>query len=198
MRAIIIYPSQAGCTEEIAKRIFQRMEEEGTPVDLYNVVEERADEIAIDSYDAVVLGSPSHYGHYDARIEWCIREYRDFLSEVPTGFFSVSHETTRRPNGGFLPRLHWQPSIEQTFPGANDHPRYSLKQRIIHWIAEKPGEESEPECDRESVDWDSVDQFAERFIRFVHNCKQPKGKPYEFTAWLTHPRHEYAVTAKRI
>lgn len=207
MRALIIYPSQGGQTEHIARRIATRMTEEGARVDLYNIADEPADEIAVDAYDAVILGSPSHYGHHDARIEWCIREYRQFLSEVPTAFFSVSHQAAGRHNGDghdvcrcaddFVARLRWQPSMTRTFPGVKRYDHGGLWQRLMHWTREKPGEESEVRGNEDSIDWYAVDDFAQRFTRFIFSCKQPPETRPRFSAWLAHPKHEFAVVASR-
>jgi menaquinone-dependent protoporphyrinogen oxidase len=206
MRLLIIYASQEGPTKQIARRIAHQMVDEGMPTDLYNVLEEPADEIAIDSYDAVMLGSPLYDGHFDARIEWCVREYRRFLSEVPTAVFSVSHRMVGVDDDvededicgtdNFETRLHWQPSMKQTFSGVERYSRYTLlKRRLMDWIAES--EETDDERDCEAMDWDSVDEFASRFARFIRSCKQPAEKRPGFAGWVSHPKREYSVSSTR-
>jgi menaquinone-dependent protoporphyrinogen IX oxidase len=205
---LIIYASQAGPTKQIAQRIAARMADEDVPTDLYNVVAEPADEIAIDLYDAVMLGSPLHDAHLDARIEWCIREYRRFLSEVPTAFFSVIHRMVDVDDDGqcedicgadiFETRLHWHPSMKYSFSGVERYSRYArLKRRLMHWIAEKPGEETEDERDGEATDWNSVDEFANRFARFIRSCKQPPEKRPGSAGWVSQPKREYSVLSMR-
>jgi menaquinone-dependent protoporphyrinogen IX oxidase len=207
MRALIIYPSHGGQMEQTVKRIASRMVEEGAAVDLYNVAEEPADEIAVEAYDAVIIGSPSHDGHYDARIKWCIGEYRRFLSEVPTAFFSVAHSTANGYIDGrrdktpgaddFLAGLHWQPSMKRTFLGGKRDDRVSLRQRLMHWLTEKPGEESEISGDGDSMDREAVDEFAQRFVRFIFSCKQPPETRPRFTGWGARPKRKYSVLPER-
>ncbi|MCA9212684.1 MAG: hypothetical protein KDB27_06455 [Planctomycetales bacterium] len=201
MRVLIIYASIGGRAETIAKRISAQMSADGVSNDLYNVVQESADEIAIDAYDAVMLGSPAHNGHYDPRIEWCIRHYRQFLSEVPTAFFSVRDLSLgKHPGGDKEPpltadietRLYWQPSMKQTFSCA---PRYSrfrlLNSRLMHWLTDAPTEETK--CNDEPNASGTVDDFASRFTRFVHSCKQPlETRP----AW-SNAKREYSVLPTR-
>ena len=90
MRAIILYATCEGQTQRIAERIAEAMGRQGVPTDTFDVTKHDVTELAVESYDAVILGSSLHYAEHDTRIAWCIGEHRRLLSEVPTAFFSIS------------------------------------------------------------------------------------------------------------
>lgn len=206
MRVLIIYASIGGRARAIAQGMSAQMSAEGVPNDLYNVVEQSADEITIDAYDAVMLGSPVHNGHYDPRIEWCIGHYKQFLSEVPTAFFSIRDLILGRHNDGdkersvtadIETRLHWQPSMKQAFSSAPRYSRFGLfNSRLMHWLTGTPTEEAEAKCNDDPNTLGAVNDFASRFTRFVRSCKQPPETRPQFSAWSS-PRREYSVVPTR-
>ncbi len=200
MRTLIIYASHQGHTDRIARRISDRIVARGIPNDLVNVVEQPADRIVFDAYDAVVLGSAVHKGHCDSVIRSCIEKNRSFLCEVPTAFFSVSsgkHHKDRVEAGGladeFLDELRWKPSTKVSFGGALRYSRFrSLEQKLMRWILKESGTETDLHDDLESTDWDIVDDFVAQFANVVDCCKQPKPNRPTFSFPIKRTR-EYAV-----
>lgn len=203
MRALIVIASHEGQTEQIATRMSKVLADNHVPTDIYDVVKMPADEIQIDAYDAVVIGSPLHFGHHDPRITFCVKQYSEFLSEVPTAFFSVSLgivsecQTARREAKGladeFLREVDWKPSMRECFAGALMYSKYgSLKQHLMHWIVKKPGEETKVDRNYEYTDWNKVEEFASRFASFVHSCKRPKPSGPRHR-WSMQPTRQYRV-----
>ena len=177
MRALIIYASSEGQTEKIAQYLSEKLGENGIPADTYNVVTHSADEIAIDSYDTVLIGSPLHYAEYDSRIEWCIRDNVEILNKLPTGFFSISlgirsqhaadqHEVVKLTED-FLNELGFEPDVTTYFAGALQYSKYGwIKKRIMRWIANKSGEnDKDYSTDHEYTNWAEVDRFARDFAQ---------------------------------
>jgi NAD(P)H dehydrogenase (quinone) len=60
-KGIVIYFSRSGNTKEMAEIIAQSMNEAGLPTDCLSVEKVKADDLL--KYDAIVIGSPTYYGH---------------------------------------------------------------------------------------------------------------------------------------
>lgn len=195
MRVLIVYATSEGQTERIANQIAETLVRRGFPCDRYNVCRDRADEIAVDAYDAVVVGSSIHYGRHDPRIEWLVREYRRTLRRIPSAFFSVSlamaseneedRHAAMRIADAFLEEMLWQPSLRAYFSGRLAYSQYGWwKARLMHRIAAKSGAETSMDRDYEYTDWSKVDRFARRFAELLrvqksrpHAIVVPEAKP---------------------
>lgn len=192
MRAIVIYATSEGQTERIAKRFAIVMQRCGIPTDTFNVTRSKLTELAVESYDAVVLGSSLHYGVHDPRIACCIRQHQHRLATIPTAFFSVSlgivsqHAKDRAEAESladeFLREEGFLPTRRACFAGALRYSKYGwLKKRLMRRIAEKSGSETEMTRDYEYTDWHSVDAFATDFASLVQDC-QPLRSDRQFTS----------------
>jgi len=60
-RAIVIYYTRTGNTKEMAQIITRAMTEENLQVECKSVSDVKAEELL--DYDAIVIGSPTYYGH---------------------------------------------------------------------------------------------------------------------------------------
>ncbi|QDT02123.1 Protoporphyrinogen IX dehydrogenase [menaquinone] [Rubripirellula lacrimiformis] len=183
MRAIIIYATCEGQTERIAHRIAKTLTQHGVPTDTFDVARNDVYPLAVESYDAVVLGSSLHFAEHDPRIAWCIGENRQRLTEIPTAFFSVSlgivseHYKDRAEvqmlADQFLQEAEFEPSLRACFAGSLRYSKYGwFKKRLMHWIADKSGRQTEMDRDYEFTNWDAVDTFAADFATIVHNTRQ--------------------------
>lgn len=189
MRALVLHASHEGQTHHIADHVVDRLRKTGLPADEYNIVDRPPQRIAVDSYDAVMIGSPLHFGRHDERIASCIRQYRQHLAKVPTAFFSVSlgiasvHEKDRleaiRLADQFLSDLNWEPTLAADFAGAlrNSHYGFFTK-RLMNWIAKKSGHRTDPNLDYEYTDWDAVETFSDAFAVLARNSVVPSMKHY--------------------
>ncbi|TWU50583.1 Protoporphyrinogen IX dehydrogenase [menaquinone] [Rubripirellula tenax] len=205
MRAIVIYATCEGQTEQIAQRIAKGMTAGGVPTDTFDVTRHDITELAVESYEAVVLGSSLHYAQHDPRIAWCIRQHRDLLADIPAAFFSVSlgivskrfkdRAEARRLADEFLQEENFTPSRRACFAGALRYSRYGwLKKRLMHWIAEKSWRPTELNRDYEFTNWDNVDDFASEFAKFIHSCRR-EPTPQPRFAFTRKPQREYSVHA---
>ena len=183
MRTLVIYATDEGQTEKIAIRIAQRLAEKGLPTDRHNIAVDPEDPIALDAYDAVVVGSPVHYSHYDAQLAACIKQYREALIEIPSAFFSVSlgilsdevseKEEVVRIADAYLSETGWKPFLKVHFGGAVVYSKYSwLKRKLMQFVVRKGGGPSDTRYDYEFTDWKRVDEFVDGFVEFVESCKQ--------------------------
>ena len=60
-KGIVIYYSRSGNTKEMARIIAESMNDAGLPTDCKSVDKVKADDLL--AYDAIVVGSPTYYGH---------------------------------------------------------------------------------------------------------------------------------------
>ena len=189
MRAIVIYATQDGQTDRIGHEITDRMIQGGLPTDHFNVTEHPTDRVAIDWYDAVVLGSPVHWGQLDPKIGLYLDRYQRFLKFVPAAFFTVSlqiaseqiadQNESRGLLNSFLNDHRFKPDMTACFAGALKFSRYGwLKKHMMHWVADQSNHLSrartptdlDRDCDQadcEYTNWDYVDQFADQFVSLV-------------------------------
>lgn len=206
IRALIVYATGEGQTDQIAKRMAKTMTATGVPTDLFNVADRESNEVALDAYDAIVFGSSVHFAKYDPRIGDCIAQYRTYLREIPTAFFSVSlgmASTDQRDRQEailqaeqFAQRLKWKPSMTECFAGAIRYSRYGvIKRRIVHWVADSWGAKTDFDRDYEYTDWSAVETFANRFTRFIRDCRQPRSTESRFR-WSPQTYHACSVRPK--
>lgn len=185
MRAVVIYSTCEGQTQRIAQRIAETMTGNGVPSDTFDVTRHDVSELAVESYQAVVLGSSLHCGEHDPRIAWCMRQHAEWLRRVPTAFFSISlgiissncrdRKKAEWLAGEFLRQNGFNPSRRACFAGALRYSKYGwLKKQMMHSIAERSGSPTQTDRDYEYTDWDAVRVFASEFARLVHSCKQPE------------------------
>lgn len=66
-KAIVIYYSRSGNTKEMAQIIANAIKEADMQVDCKSISDVKAEELM--SYDAIVIGSPTYYGHMAAPIK---------------------------------------------------------------------------------------------------------------------------------
>lgn len=60
-KAIVIYHSRSGNTRKMGETIAEAMNEAGLPTECKPITEVKADDLL--AYDAIVVGSPTYYGH---------------------------------------------------------------------------------------------------------------------------------------
>ncbi|QEF98967.1 Protoporphyrinogen IX dehydrogenase [menaquinone] [Stieleria maiorica] len=207
MRTLILFATDEGQTEKIAVRISERLAEQGFASDRHNIAVDPETPIALDAYDAVIVGSPIHYSHYDARLADYLKQFRDVLHEMPSAFFSVSlgilsdaeteREEVRKITDAYLSETDWNPLLKIHFAGALSYSRYNwLKRKLMQIIARKAGSPTDTRFDYEFTNWVQVDQFVDQFVEFVNRCKQSDELYQQRTIYST-PTRRYSVAHLR-
>ena len=185
MRALVLYATGEGQTEKIARRIAERLSERNVPVDLHDVADESVTAVALDAYDAIIVGSSIHYSHYDPNLADCLTQFRTALTEIPSAFFSVSlgilsdesseRDEVKKITDAYLDETGWTPEIRKDFAGALAYSKYGwLKRHMMHWIVSRAGTRTDVHYDYEFTDWPQVDQFVDEFLEFVESCREPE------------------------
>jgi menaquinone-dependent protoporphyrinogen oxidase len=82
---LVLYGTGEGQTAKVASQIAETLDGRGhdaTSIDIEN----RPDEFALASFDAVLIGSSIHVGAHDKQIREFVSANRDELQRLPTGF----------------------------------------------------------------------------------------------------------------
>ena len=79
-KGIVIYYSKSGNTKEMAELIAKAMNDGGLATNCKTVEKVKADELL--EYDAIVIGSPTYYGHMAAQIKGLIDESVKFHGKL--------------------------------------------------------------------------------------------------------------------
>lgn len=207
MRNLIVFASHEGQTEQIAERIQRRLREHSIPSDVLDVVQHPATEIHVESYDAVLIGSPMHYGRHDPRIRFFIEHNLASLHGIPTAFFSVSlasaskkrkdRVVAKRLANEFLQSTHWAPSMMDCFAGALKYSKYGwLKRQVMHRIALKAGAETSFAEDYDYTDWQRVNEFADRFATLIRTRRRSPERRARFSELRT-PVRDHSLRRSR-
>jgi menaquinone-dependent protoporphyrinogen oxidase len=149
-RVLIAYACYFGRTRAIAEELAARLRARGHEVELANAREGRLP--PPQDYDAVILGSRFERSHHARDIEAYVREYRDVLDQMPTGFFSVSLAAAvpfARPDpGGHIAQLvhdcAWLPDHTASFGRIGTPQAWKLADLVAISLAEAPADELSP------------------------------------------------------
>ncbi len=79
-KAIVVYYSRGGNTKEMAEIIAKAMKDADLPTDCKSVDKVKADDLL--AYDAIVIGSPTYYGHMAGPIKELFDETVSFHGKL--------------------------------------------------------------------------------------------------------------------
>src|SRR6266536_374819 len=95
IRVLIPYGTSEGQTARIAEYLADVIRDQG--YEAYPVDIKRSGALALDGYDAVIVGASIHMGKHQNYVRAFVRQNRDTLERLPSAFFSVSlaaHDNT--------------------------------------------------------------------------------------------------------
>lgn len=174
MRIAIIYATTEGQTLKIARRTAELCQAAGHEVELLNAVAVPADFIMA-PYDAAVLLSSVHVGHYQAAMSTFLNDYKDDLTAIPNAFISVSLSAAstdqddvdglREVTDDFYKQTGFTPLYEHLAAGAFRFTRYDFFKRwAMKLIAAQKGIDADTSKDLELTDWPALDAFVKEFL----------------------------------
>ncbi|MEJ2552431.1 MAG: flavodoxin domain-containing protein [Gammaproteobacteria bacterium] len=177
MHVLIVYGSKEGQTAKIAERIAQIIRKQGLQASTYSTKEIQTG-FAIDGFDAAIVGGSIHMGSYPAYLRKFVTIHRDWLSDVPSAFFTVcmaiqsqnADERAEARNYGvrFTNSTRWRPTLSETFAGAVKYTQYNFITRfIMKMITKREGGSTDTRRDHEYTDWDAVARFTSRFLEEI-------------------------------
>jgi menaquinone-dependent protoporphyrinogen oxidase len=170
-RILIIFASHHGQTRKIAGVLASRIRTGSHVVDLAEAGVGPDRLPPPEAYDAIVFGSRIEVGRHATDVLRYIRNHRDALRRMPTGFFSVSMAAAT-PNAGADPSgylastfedLDWVPGIAVAFAGGLPYRRYGwILRQIMKRISRSAGHPTDTTRDHELTDWNAVASFADK------------------------------------
>jgi menaquinone-dependent protoporphyrinogen oxidase len=179
MKLLIIYGTGRGQTARIARYIAQRRIDGGDEVD---VVDGRSipASLALDHYDAVIVGASVNAGRFQRYIVDFVRVQRDQLRRMPSAFFSVSlteaepeprqRARAMHPIERFVEETGWQPDRIASFAGSIAYLRRRWLMRLIWRRLPLPDGRGTGQpagatgtASYEYTDWEAVARFATEF-----------------------------------
>jgi menaquinone-dependent protoporphyrinogen oxidase len=87
MRVLVTYATRCGSTADVAAKLGEVLSREGVIVDLRPV--NKVGSLALDLYDAVIVGSMIRGGTWSAEAVDFLDAHREALSRVPLAYFTV-------------------------------------------------------------------------------------------------------------
>ena len=173
MKTLILFSTRDGQTREIAAYLASELKELGIYSDVVNL--NRAEEIAGQEYDRVVIGASIRYGHFHSALDRFVKKNTAALQAIPSAFFAVNlvarKPEKRSPQTNsytrkFLLRSPWQPDACAVFAGALRYPRYRWFDRfMIRLIMKMTGGETDTSKEVVYTDWEQVAGFAKELAQ---------------------------------
>lgn len=163
--ALVLYASSYGQTQKVARRIAERLRDDGVIAEAVDV--SAAGSIDLDSYGPVIVGGSVLAGRHQRKLVAWMKAHATTLNARTTAVFSVSlsaagdEETAQGYLDALLQRTGVTAAQTATFPGALAYRKYNF---VIRWlmrrIARKNGLPTDTGQNVDLTDWDAVDRFA--------------------------------------
>lgn len=174
---LILSASKHGHTSKIAHHIARRIRDAGDQVVMHTP--DVSDVLAVDAYDAVIVGGSIHAGHHQRDLVDWVKHHPITLNQMPSAFFSVSlsaaedtdesQTAVQKYIDDFADDTGWQPNLTQSFAGALQYLEYDFFTRtLIRLMMHKAGHPTDVSQDFDYTDWDLVDAFADRVRELAH------------------------------
>lgn len=176
---LVLYGTGEGQTERIAGRIAEVLGERGHDAATMNA-DETPPNLAIESFDAILVGASIHLGRHQSAVREFVRDNHDALAARPTAFFQLSmssaaNDEARQAEAAgyvdeFLEETDWHPDRIGLFGGALRYSKYGfLKRLMMKQIAKEATGDTDTSQDYEYTDWHEVESFAADFAAFVED-----------------------------
>lgn len=174
---LLLYATGEGQTEKVAGHIADLLEARAHDVTVVDV-RRTAGDLAVETFDAVLVGSSIHMGTHPGRVRDFVRTEREALAGRPSAFFQVclsaaAEDPERRAEADryveeFVTETGWRPDRTAVFAGALRYSRYGFLERaMMKRIAAKMGGDTDTGRDYEYTDWEAVERFAAAFADLV-------------------------------
>ncbi len=178
-KLVILYATGEGHTVTISQELKATAERLHFDVDLFHV-EELPTKFHLELYDGILLAASVHLGQFQKSMTSFVKTHLEVLEHLPSAFLSVSLSEASHAQEDklaiseniltFLEETGWHPVQIKSVAGALLYQEYGMIKRwLVRWIAEKKGLSTDTGSNMIYTNWDSLEQFAEDFLRLVSN-----------------------------
>jgi len=169
---LVLYATHEGQTAKVAERISSTLGELGHDVDVRDLSEISA--VAVDEYDAVLVGSPVNERKHLPEVVAFVEGNREAIAARPNAFFQLSlaslwgEREADRFVANLTERTGWRPDRVGLFAGAVAYTQYDLPTRLLFkLVSAVTTGDTDTSRDYEYTDWGAVETFAGEFAAFV-------------------------------
>jgi menaquinone-dependent protoporphyrinogen oxidase len=157
-KILIAYASKYGSTAEVAQGIGRILAEQGQTVD----VKSMASIDRLDSYRAIVLGSPIYATRWLPEAEDFVNRFKISLTDLPVACFTVCMALRDGSEKSRILVAHWMKPVYEVinpvatglFAGALEARRMGLIWHVILWLRKTP--------QGDFRDWPEIQTWASR------------------------------------
>jgi menaquinone-dependent protoporphyrinogen oxidase len=161
---LVTYATKTGATAAVAAAVGKVLSARGLAVTVKPITAK----LALDGYQAVVIGSPIRVSSWLPEVVQFIRANRARLSQLPTAIFTVHRLNAGDDAASQKARLAYTapvrqfltPQAEVFFTGAMDFNKLSFVDRLLA----KPVDHSSPTGAGEDRDWDKMRGWAQSIL----------------------------------
>ena len=139
---LVAYATRYGSTQEVAEAVAARLREHGLAVEVRRAREVRT----LDSFSAVVLGTPLYIGSLLREARTFLKRHRTALSQMPVAIFALGPvfggkelEGSRTQLAGALAKLPWlAPVATEVFVGKYDPAQLRFPDSLLAALPASP------------------------------------------------------------
>jgi menaquinone-dependent protoporphyrinogen oxidase len=175
---LVAYATTEGQTRKVAEFIAERLRIRGHRVDLVDVATANALDVTA-AYQAAFLGGSVHYGRHQGALLHFVKSNLDWLSAMPSAFFSVAMASVHHSAGGrahaqacadeFVAHSGLLPLSVRLVAGALKYTRYDFFKRMVERLLHNRLDGADDTAhDHEYTDWDDVEAFVDQFLAAAH------------------------------
>lgn len=192
----VLFATREGHTRRIADYLVNRFRSRAVSAEALDVGE-LPEEFNLGQYAAVVLAAPVHLGEHEPQMVTFVRDNRDLLERMPSGFLSVSlseagaegiarsaeqrqqaENDVRVQLDRFYQETGFSPTRELPVAGALAYTKYGAVVRLMmKQIAKQSGGPTDTSRDYEFTDWRGLDAFVDDMLRMLHPAAEAAPRP---------------------
>jgi menaquinone-dependent protoporphyrinogen oxidase len=171
---LVAYATTEGQARKVTEFITERLRISGHRVDLIDTASTSAGAVN-PAYQAAFIGGSVHYDQHQGALVYFVKRNLEWLSAMPTAFFSVSLAPVHADAGGrahaqkaadeFVQKTGLKPRLVRLVNGALLYTRYDFFKRMtMKMISRHQGRTTDTAADHEYTDWADVETFVDEFL----------------------------------
>jgi len=174
VNVLIVYGTTEGQTEKISARTAAHIRERGHQVELLDSAA-LASDLKLGHFNAFVIAASVHQEHHQETVTNFVFAHHEALNTKPSALISVSLSAALEDQKAeaqkyvdrFVSVTGWQPRMTLLLGGALRFTKYDyFQEQFVKFVVMKSGDPS-PERDHEFTDWNSLANFADRFLEIA-------------------------------